>query len=311
MPPALGVADQLVAGPSVRRRSSPNGQRARASLFPSPCARWPAWACSPSPEPGVFALTPLGQTLTSGQPGSMRDVIIMFMETHYAPFGELIHTIRTGQPAAERYYGEPFFTWLSHHPDQASRFTGAMANLTGGFKTAAIASLPLNGARTIVDIGGADGSVLAAILGAHPQMRGVLFDLPHVITAAPQTLASHGVADRAESVGGDFFESVPAGGEVYLLSLVLHDWPDRQAARILANIAAAGRGARLLVLDFVVPPGNAPHMSKISDLNMLAMMGGKERTAPEWHELLERTGFTSIEIRQTGTPFSVIQATAQ
>ena len=307
---ALGVADQLVAGPVPAEVLAERADAHAPSLYRL-LRTLASVGVFTEPEPGVFALTPLGQTLTSGQPGSMRDVIIMFMETHYAPFGELIHTIRTGQPAAERYYGEPFFTWLSHHPDQASRFTGAMANLTGGFKTAAIASLPLDGTRTIVDIGGADGSVLAAILAAHPQMRGVLFDLPHVITAAPQTLASHGVADRAESVGGDFFESVPAGGEVYLLSLVLHDWPDRQAARILANIAAAGRGARLLVLDFVVPPGNAPHMSKISDLNMLAMMGGKERTAPEWHELLERTGFTSIEIRQTGTPFSVIQATAQ
>jgi hypothetical protein len=214
-------------------------------------------------------------------------------------------------PPPTTLYGEPFFTWLSHHPEQAERYTAAMANLTGGFKTAAIASLPLDGAHTIVDVGGADGTVLAAILAVHPHLRGVLFDLPHVITAAPQTLASHGVEDRAECVGGDFFESVPADGDAYLLSLVLHDWPDRQAQRILANIAAAGRGARLLVLDFVVPPGDAPHMSKISDLNMLAMMGGKERTGPEWRELLDGTGFTGIEIRQTGTPFSVIQATAQ
>ena len=138
------------------------------------------------PEPGVFALTPLGQTLTSSQPGSMRDLAIMFMETHYAPFADLIHTIRTGQPAAEKFYGQPFFTWLSHHPEQASRFTGAMANLTSGFKTAAIAALPLDRARTIVDVGGADGTVLAAILAAHPHMRGVLFDLPHVITSAPK-----------------------------------------------------------------------------------------------------------------------------
>ena len=121
----------------------------------------------------------------------------MFMETHYAPFGDLLHTIRTGQPAAERFYGQPFFSWLSDHPEHASRFTAAMA-LTGGFKTAAIAALPLDGVRTIVDVGGADGTVLAAILAAHPDMRGVLFDLPHVIAAAPGTLASHGVGDRVE-----------------------------------------------------------------------------------------------------------------
>ncbi|HMD24262.1 MAG TPA: methyltransferase [Streptosporangiaceae bacterium] len=242
----------------------------------------------------------------------MRDLAIMWMETHYAPFAELLHTIRTGQPAAEQLYGQPFFSWLSHHPEQASRFTGAMANLTGGFKTAAIASLPLDGIRTIVDVGGADGTVLATILAAHPHMRGVLFDLPHIITSAPKTLASHGINDRGDCVGGDFFESVPAGGDAYLVSLVLHDWPDQQAQRILANIAvAAGSGARLLVLDFVVPPGDTPHLSKMSDLNMLAMMGGKERAETEWRELLKGAGFTGIEIRQTSTPFSVIQATVQ
>ena len=306
----LGVADQLVAGPVPTEVLAERVGAHAPSLYRL-LRTLASVGVFTELEPGVFALTPLGQTLTSGQPGSMRDVVIMFMETHYAPFGELVHTIRTGQPAAEHLYGEPFFTWLSHHPGQAERYTAAMANLTGGFKTAAIASLPLDGTHAIVDVGGADGTVLAAILAAHPHLRGVLFDLPHVITGAPQTLARQGVGDRAECVGGDFFESVPAGGDAYLVSLVLHDWPDPQAQRILANIAAAGRGARLLVLDFVVPPGDAPHISKISDLNMLAMMGGKERTGPEWRELLQGAGFTGIEIRQTGTPFSVIQATAQ
>jgi O-methyltransferase domain/Dimerisation domain len=307
---ALGVADQLAAGPAPAEALAGRAGAHAPSLYRL-LRTLASVGVFTEPEPGVFALTPLGQTLASGQPGSMRDVVIMFMETHYAPFGELLHTIRTGQPAAEHLYGEPFFTWLSHHPGQAGRYTAAMASLTGGFKTAAIASLPLDDTHTVVDVGGADGTVLAAILAAHPHLRGVLFDLPHVITAAPQTLARHGVGDRAECAGGDFLESVPAGGDAYLVSLVLHDWPDPQARRILANIAAAGRGARLLVLDFVVPPGDAPHMSKISDLNMLAMMGGKERTGPEWRELLESTGFSGIEIRQTGTPFSVIQATAQ
>ena len=306
---ALGVADQLVAGPapvevlaeqvgahppSLRRLL-----RALASV-----------GVFTEPEPGVFALTPLGQTLTNGQPGSMRDVVIMFMETHYAPFGDLLYTIRTGQLAAERFYGQPFFGWLSDHPEQASRFTAAMASLTGGLKTAAIAALPLDGARTVVDVGGADGTVLAAILTAHPDMRGVLFDLPHVVAAAPGTLASYGIDDRVECAGGDFLHSVPSGGDVYLASMVLHDWPDEAARAILANIAAAGgSGARLLLLEFVVPPGDAPHPSKISDLNMLAIVGGKERTETEWRELLTAAGFTGIEIRQTSTPFSVIQAT--
>ena len=165
---------------------------------------------------------------------------------------------------------------------------------------------------TIVDVGGADGTVLAAILAAHPHMRGVLFDLPHVITSAPETLARHGVDDRVDCVGGDFLESVPPGGDAYLASVVLHDWPDQQAQRILANIAAAGgSGARLLMIEFVVPPGDTPHLSKISDLNMLAMMGGKERTETEWRELLTAADLTGIDIHQTGTPLSVIQATVR
>ncbi len=308
---ALGVADQLVAGPAPVEvlagqagTHAPSLHRLLRTLA--------SVGVFTEPEPGVFALTPLGQTLTSSHSSSLRDLAIMFMETHYAPFADLIDTVRTGQPAAERLYGQPFFSWLSHHPEQATRYTGAMANLTSGFKTAAIASLPLDGLGTIVDVGGADGTVLATILAAHPHMRGVLFDLPHVIINAPRTLASLGVEDRADHIGGDFFDSVPAGGDAYLTSLVLHDWPDQQAERILANIAAAGgSGSRLLVLDFVVPPGDTPHLAKMSDLNMLVMMGGKERTETEWRELLSATGFADIEVRQTGTPFSVIQATAQ
>jgi hypothetical protein len=309
---ALGVADQLVAGPApVKDLAERVG--AHAPSLHRLLRTLASVGVFTEPEPGVFALTPLGQTLTSGQPGSMRDLAIMWMETHYAPFAELLHTIRTGRPAAEHVYGQPFFAWLSRHPEQASRFTGAMANLTsGGFKTAAIASLPLDGIQTIVDVGGADGTVLAAILAGHPHMRGVLFDLPHVITSAPRTLASHGVDDRVDCVGGDFFESVPAGADAYLVSVVLHNWPDQQAQRILANIAAAGgSGARLLMIEFVVPPGDTPHLSKMSDLNMLAMLDGKERTETEWRELLTAADFTGIEIHLAGTPLSVIQATVQ
>ncbi len=307
----LGIADQLVAGPAPVEVLAKQAGAHAPSLYRL-LRTLASVGVFTEPEPGVFALTPLGQTLASNQPGSLRDMAIMWMETHYAPFADLIHTVRTGQPAAERFYDQPFFKWLSHHPEHAARFTGAMANLTGGFKTAAIASLPLDGIETIVDVGGADGMVLATILAAHPHLRGVLYDLPHVITSAPQILASRGVKDRADCVGGDLLDSVPPGGDAYLASLVLHDWPDQEAERILANIAAAGgSGARLLVLDFVVPPGDTPHLAKISDLSMLAMMGGKERAESEWRELLTTAGFAGIEVRPTGTPFAVIQATAQ
>jgi O-methyltransferase domain/Dimerisation domain len=308
---ALGVADHLVAGP-VSADVLADRTGAHAPSLRRLLRTLAGVGVFTEPEPGAFALNPLGQLLVSSQPGSMRDVAIMFMETHYAPFGDLLDTIRTGQPAAESFYGQPFFGWLSQHPGQASRFTAAMANLTSGFKGAAIAALPLDRAGTIVDVGGADGTVLAAILAAHPQMRGVLFDLPHVITSAPAILARHGIGDRADCVGGDFLEAVPPGGDTYLASLVLHDWPERQVRRILANIATAGgSGARLLLIEFVVPPGDAPHMAKISDLNMLAMMGGQERAEAEWRELLTDAGYADIGIYPTGTPFSIIEATVR
>ena len=261
---------------------------------------------------GQFGLAPLGETLTQDSPASMRDLAIMWMETHYTPFGELLHTVRSGEPAADHLYGQPFFSWLSGQPGQAARFTGAMANLTSGIKKGAIPFLPLDGARTIVDIGGADGTMLAAILPGHPGLRGVLFDLPHVVADAPKTLTENGLADRVECIGGDFFESVPGGADSYLLSFVIHDWPDDAARRILANIAAAGgSGARLMMIEFVVPPGDSPHMSKMIDLTMLGMLAGRERPEEDWRELLTSAGFAGIDVLPTGTPLSVIHATVR
>ncbi len=307
----LGVADLMAAGPAPAAVLSE-----QAGAHPPSLLRLLRTLASAGvftePEPGVFALTPLGGTLTRSQPGSMRDLAIMWMETHYAPFGELLHAVRTGEPAADHLYGQPFFSWLAGRPEQAARFTGAMANLTSGIKNAAVPFLPLDRTQTIVDVGGADGTMLAAILSGRPGLRGILFDLPHVVADAPKALTDSGVADRVDCIGGDFFESVPAGADSYLLSFVIHDWPDDAARRILANIAAAGgSGTRLMMIEFVVPPDDTPHMSKMIDLTMLGMLAGRERPEEDWRELLTSAGFTGIGILPTGTPLSVIHATVR
>ena len=260
---------------------------------------------------GLFSLAPLGETLTTDSPESMRDLAIMWMETHYEPFSGLLETVRTGRCAATAFYGHPFFAWLGGHPEHAGRFSRAMANLTDGIKLGAISSADFTGAGHIVDVGGADGTVLAHILAAAPDATGTAFDLPHVVAEAEPRLAGYGLGDRLTLAAGDFFTAVPAGADTYLLGMILHDWSDAEASRLLAAIkAAAPAGARLMAFELVVPDGPGPHMAKMIDLTMLGMLTGRERTQAEYQALLEHAGFTFEKVTATPTPFSIITARA-
>ncbi|RTL67950.1 MAG: methyltransferase [Pseudonocardiaceae bacterium] len=260
---------------------------------------------------GDYAVTPLGATLAAGTTGSMRNLALTWMETHYAPFGLLADTVRTAEPAATRYYGRPFFDWLAGDPHQVEQFTDAMGDLTGGIKTAAVAGYHLPAGRTVADIGGADGTLLLALLEADPDpdRRGIVFDLDHVVPAAGACIADHPLRERVEAVGGDFLRAVPSA-DVYLLSMILHDWDDASCATILRRIAAAARpGARMVCLEFVVPPGDTPHMSTMIDLTMLGMLTGRERTAEEFDTLITGAGMRLDRIEPTPGPLSIIEAT--
>jgi hypothetical protein len=261
-------------------------------------------------EPGVYGLTALGGTLARDTPGSVRDLALTWMETHYAPFGMLLEAVRTGRPAASIYYGKPFFEWLSADPQQVQRFTGAMGNLTRAIRLEAMAGYSLPAGERVADLGGADGSLLCALLQNEPDpRRGVVFDLPHVVPAAHEHIRSRGLEGRVEVVGGDFFTEVPAA-DVYLVSMILHDWDDAECVTLLRSVGRASRpGARLVALEFVVPPGDAPHMSKMIDLTMLGMLSGRERSAEEYDELLRSAGFSLERIVETCTPLSIIEAT--
>jgi O-methyltransferase domain/Dimerisation domain len=307
----LGVADQLLEGPR------PVAEIADAvGADPTALGRLLRTLSSlgvfteSQSEPGVFSVTPLGRTLASDEPGSVRDMALMWMETHYSPFSRLLDTAKTGVTSADLHYGEPFFDWISQHPDQVSQFTRAMANLTNGIKAGAVASYDFSGAGKIVDVGAADGALLAQILAATPTVTGVAFDLPHVIADAAPALKGHGLGDRLTAESGNFFEAVPAGADTYLLSLVLHDWNDAQAGKILENIRqVASPGATILALEPVMPDGDGPHMSKTLDLTMLAMTGGRERRADEHRKLLEQAGLTFQGVTPTPTPVSFVVAT--
>jgi O-methyltransferase domain/Dimerisation domain len=258
---------------------------------------------------GRVQATSLGLTLAEGHPGSVRDVALFWMETHYAPFGELRHTAMTGEDGATAYYGKPFMEWISSTPARADLQTRAMANVTGGMRAGMFDHYSLPAGPVVADLGGADGSVLSELLAREPGRRGIVFDRPEVVPAAREALARRGLAGRVDVQSGDFFESVPPA-DVYVLSYIMHDWDDESCLRILRTVSqAAAPGARLVIIESVIPPGDAPHPAKLIDLTMLAMTTGRERTAEEYAALLTAAGYTLDRIVPSPSPFSFIEAT--
>jgi hypothetical protein len=305
----LGVATVLASGPmpvpevAGRVAASPDAlSRLIRSLTPLGLFRTTA--------DGRVEATPLGLTLAEGQPGSVRDAALYWMETHYAPFGDLLHTVRTGESGATHHLGQPFFDWIVADPELAALQSRAMGTVTAALQAGVFEGYELpGGAVTVADIGGSDGTVLAQLLAGHPDRRGIVFDLPEVVPAARQAVGRSDLAGRVEVIGGDFFESVPAA-DVYVLSYILHDWDDESCARILRSIArAAPAGARLVIIELVLAGGDEPDLAKMIDLVMLAMLTGRERTAAEYRALLARAGFTLDRIVATPSPYSFLEAT--
>jgi hypothetical protein len=259
----------------------------------------------------TVAITSFGATLASNVPGSVRDIARYMMETHYAPFGELLHTLQTNEPAATHLYGKHFFDWIADQPELVALQNTAMANEFGGWRASALREYRLPAGATVVDIGGADGSMLAWLLHDEPDRQGIVFDRPEVVAAAKTVLADQGMEDRVTVVGGDFFESVPKA-DIYLMCRVLHDWDDASCTQIIRTVAAAApAGARLIVIECVVPPGDEPHFSKMGDLTMLVITTGRERTAAEYSDILASGGFRTNRVLETETPLSVIESTLE
>jgi O-methyltransferase/methyltransferase family protein len=257
------------------------------------------------------SVTPLGAVLSEKHPQSLYDLACMWMETHYLPFNELLHSVRTGQPGADKYFGQPFLSWMAAEPQRAAQFSRAMAEVTSSLRTGMFDGYQLPAGQTVADIGGADGSVLVELLSRDndPDRRGIVFDQPNITPTAEETLAAAGLAERVDVVAGDFFAAVPTA-DIYILGYILHDWDDESSRRILRTIAtAAAPGARVLIVEGVVPPGDQPHLTKAIDLTMLGMLTGKERSEQEYRELLDSAGFTLDRVVATPSPFSILEAT--
>ncbi len=305
----LGVADHLEGGPKtadeLAKLTGAHGPslyrllRAVASV-----------GIFEEDDRGRFAQTPLGAILRSGVPGSLRDTAISMLDPgHERCWSDILHSLRTGEVACEHVLGTNIWDYYGHHPEEQRAFNGAMTGLSQMVGGAVIEAYDFAPFGTVVDVAGGQGTLLALILRASPKARGVLFDAPDVVEGAGPTLEAAGVSGRVERVGGDFFESVPAGGDLYTLKWIVHDWDDARSVAILKNCRRAmGPGARLLLLEAVIPPGNAPMLGKFLDLNMMVITGGKERTEREFADLLDAAGFRLTRVIPTKSPVCIVEA---
>jgi SAM-dependent methyltransferase len=309
----LGIADVLVAGPLTVDEIA-----ARVGAHPPHLQRVLRALASVgifSSDPhGRFHLTRLAQTLRSDHPESLRNFALMLVDDYnWSAWGALEHAVRTGDSAFEYVHGAPVFPWMRAHPEKEKMFSASMASLSVMENAAVARAYAFGKLRQVVDVGGAHGHLLVAILRSYGKVRGVLFDQPSVIEAAAGTglMAGSDVAGRCEAVDGDFFESVPAGADAYVLKYIVHDWDDEKALRILQNCRKAmAEDGRVLVVDHVVAAGNRFDWGKLIDINMMVMMGSKERTKDEFRQLFARAGLRLKRVIRTASSLSILEGVA-
>ncbi len=262
------------------------------------------------PSPRTFTLTPMGQLLRSGVPGSMRDMAIAQSgRSQWLPWGQLHEAVRTGGSVAKSVLGTDVWEHFARHPEESEYFARAMGDLTAVVARELPSVHDFSCYPRIADIGGSQGVLLEALLRAHPTSRGILFELPNVIDGARSRLEAVGLADRVELVGGSFFDPVLPPAEAYLLKHIVHVWDDATCTKLLSNIhRAAPEGARLFVLEMVIPEDGKPSTMALMDLNMLVVVDGRERTAREFEALLASSSWALERITPMHMGVSLIEA---
>ena len=256
-----------------------------------------------------FALTPLAELLQRDHPQTLWGWTVMTGEEPYRAWGDLLSTVMTGGPAFERVYGASRFDYLAQHPEASALFNESMSENVRDRAAAIVASYDFPAAGTVVDVGGGYGVLLSAMLRAQPSLQGILFDHSQVVAGAASRLEAAGVSDRCEVVGGDFFAGVPAGGTVYVLSKVIHDWDDERSIAILRSCRDAMEGhAKVVLVESVIEAGNDPSWAKFLDVQMLVMNGGRERTIEEYRRLFAAAGLQLTRVIPTGVEANLIEA---
>lgn len=263
-------------------------------------------------DDGRYELNPMAELLRNDGPVSMAAMARFVGSRHHREHWSLLtEAIKTGGPMVPALRGKDFFDYLGDEPEFGQIFNDAMTDLSGAAIGPVVDAYDFTPYRTIVDIAGGHGRLLAAILASAPEAHGVLYDLPEVIAGATPLLRQSHVAQRVRLAEGSFFDSVPAGGDAYVLKHIIHDWDDEPCVRILRNVrAAAAEGAALLLVETVVPEDDAESLAKWTDMEMLLVNGGRERTEREYRALLDEAGFRLTRVVSTASRFSIIEARA-
>ena len=307
----LGIADLLAEGPKDIATLATKTQTHAQSLYRLLRAL-ASIGVFREVEQKQFKLTPHAECLRIDSPISLRANIIYRGEPWYwLAWGNLLYSVKTGESAFSKINGIDFFDFCTRDSEVNSIFCDAMVEGTKTKIKKLVSAYDFSGIDKIADIGGGRGSLIVEILRCYPKIQGILFDTPEVVASARETIELEIPLDRCEIIGGDFFQSVPKGCACYILKSVIHDWSDREAVKILENCRRAMREHdKLLLVEHVIPEGNATHWSKISDLNTWVISGGKERTANEYHELLANANFELTGIISTPIGRYIIESVA-
>jgi O-methyltransferase/methyltransferase family protein len=263
------------------------------------------------PEPGSFGLSPLGDRLRTGVQGSVRKWALLTDGLGgLRAFDNILEAVRTGEPAFDSAFGMGTFEYLAGHPEAAVAFDAAMSERTSVFAPSVASAYDFSPMRTIVDVGGGHATLIIAILAAHPNLRGVILDLANVVPGAEAKIKAAGVADRCQVIAGDFFESVPSGADCYIMANVLHDWTDERSIDILRNCRRAmPGGAKVLVVERMIFSDRVQSIpTLISDINMLVITGGMERTDDEYTRLFAEAGLNLTHVLPVAFPYGIFEA---
>ncbi|HET6852913.1 MAG TPA: methyltransferase [Pyrinomonadaceae bacterium] len=304
----LGIPDLLKSGPKTAEELASATEMHAPSLYRILRALASVGVVTRD-EGRRFAQTPVSETLVTDAPGSLRWFAVSELgQEHYPAWGNLMHSVKTGEIAFDNFFGVDIWKYFQQNPEDAAVFNNSMSSVTAVTNEAITSLYDFSGFKKLVDVGGGHGGLITSLLKSNPAMKGVLFDAPQVIEGARARIEAAGLAERCETVAGDFFKAVPEGGDAYIMKWIIHDWDDERAITILKNCRnQMPANGRLILVDCVVPETDEPHFSKFIDLNMLVMTGGKERTAKEFEELLAAAGFKLLRVIPTELPTSIVE----